>query len=475
MIVISIIPKSKDQILRLKENYPEYYLEYRLDLTDDWSFIDEETVDERVILTIRDRSEAGVGVIQKKLAPADQKARLYSDWIAKYGCLVDMEHSLLNRLTAPELVRLDRSHLIISIHCYNNNWEIIDIARRCLDIERSGCRYGKLALASDNWEKLLPLETLFKTTSSKILLALMGEDGVSKRSLYRHMGAEGTYVCLSGKGLADGQLTVDLAEKLGLLTLTGKELIGGIIGGEQIINSRGLEYFNNVFREKKLDAVYLPFIIPFIIKDVEDFQSWLEAGTRKNRIYGFSVTMPMKRKIAGKDGKRDQVVNLWDGNKEFFNTDLTAMEQILKENNLLGTGRQVLIIGSGASARTSLKALKGKAEIFITSRNFPEAIRLCGKKRAEYLVPENLKDKYFDLIINTTPLGMKNEDLLDFAAGIDFEIAIDLPYRKGMTPLGRYCRANGKKYISGEEFWQYQAVIQEHYFLASILQRNVNE
>ncbi len=468
MIVISIIPKSKEQILKLKARYPEYYLEYRLDLTDDWNFIDKDTVDERVIMTIRDRNEAGTGVIQKKLSTADQKVRLYSDWVHKYGCLVDIEHSLLNKLTAPELVRLDRSHLIISIHSFDNNWEIIDIARRCLDIERSGCRYGKLALASNSWEKLLKLETLFRTTSSKILLAFLGEDGISKRCLYRHLGAEGTFVCLNGKETATGQLTVDLAEMLGLVSLTGKELIGGIIGGQQVKRSRGIDYYNSLFRAKKLSAVYLPFIV----KDAENFQHWLEAGTRKSKVYGFSVTMPMKRKIASISGKQGMIVNLWDGKKEIFNTDLIAMEQILEKYKMLKKSSRILIIGSGASAQTTIQAIAGRAEIFISSRNFPEAIRLCSKIKAEYFIPENLKGKYFDLIINTTPLGMNDEDLLDFASGMDFKIAIDLPYRKGMTPLGRFCKETGKQYVSGMEFWQYQTEAQERYFMAAIDKRS---
>jgi shikimate 5-dehydrogenase len=106
--------------------------------------------------------------------------------------------------------------------------------------------------------------------------------------------------------------------------------------------------------------------------------------------------------------------------------------------------------------------------VIISSRNFPAAIELANEYKAKYLIPENLKGKYFDVLINTTPLGMNNEDLLDFAEGVDFETAIDLPYRAGDTPLGRHCKAAGKKYVSGEEFWTYQSKSQEKFFEAAI-------
>jgi shikimate 5-dehydrogenase/3-dehydroquinate dehydratase len=464
MVVLSLIPESKAELLAIRARYPDYYLEYRLDLASDWSFIDEDTVDERVILTLRDRSECSKDVLQKKKVTLPEKIKFYCQWINDYNCLVDIEHSLLHRISIPELLKLNSNNLILSIHIHDYEWKVADLARRCLDIERSKCRFTKLALASDSWIKLQGLETLIRTTGSQVLVAFMGDDGISKRCFYRHLGAEGTYVSLKDRATATGQMDIELAETLGLKDISGIDLIGGIIGGKQVVHSQGLLHYNQLFRKKLLNAVYLPLII----NDIMDFTTWLQSGNRMDYFYGFSITMPFKAEIAALAGKEGEIVNLWDGRKLTANTDLEAMDQLLWENIEQDKSKTVLIIGSGSSAKTVLQSTAGKADVIICSRNFPAAIELANEYKAQYLIPENLKGKYFDVLINTTPLGMNNEDLLDFAEGVDFDTAIDLPYRAGDTPLGRHCKAAGKKYVSGVEFWTHQSRSQEKFFEVAI-------
>jgi len=469
MLVLSLIPESKEQILAIRSKYPDYYLEYRLDLCNNWDFLDQDTVDERVILTLRDRSECSKDVLQKKKVSLSDKIKFYCEWIETYNCLVDLEQSLLYKLSAPELIKLNSNNLILSIHIHDCNWNVADMARRCLDIERSNCRYTKLALASDSWIKLQGLETLIRTTGSKVLVAFMGDDGLTKRCFYRHIGAEGTYVSLKGKPTAVGQLEIELAEILRLRDISGVHLIGGLIGGNQVVQSRGLKYYNDLFNRKSLIAAYFPLIV----NDLMDFTTWLNSGSRKASCYGFSITMPYKEELADLAGKEGEVVNLWDGKKETANTDLKAMKQILKEGNIMKSDSKILILGSGSSAKNALEAIQGKAEVYICSRNFPAALALAKEFEVEYIIPENLKGKFYNVLINTTPLGMDNEDLLDFAVGVDFDTAIDLPYRDGGTPLGRFCEEKGKSYIGGEVFWKRQSKTQEEFFISAIRSKEI--
>ena len=134
MLVLSLIPESKEQILAIRSKYPDYYLEYRLDLCNNWDFLDQDTVDERVILTLRDRSECSKDVLQKKKVSLSDKIKFYCEWIETYNCLVDLEQSLLYKLSAPELIKLNSNNLILSIHIHDCNWNVADMARRCLDI-----------------------------------------------------------------------------------------------------------------------------------------------------------------------------------------------------------------------------------------------------------------------------------------------------------------------------------------------------
>jgi shikimate 5-dehydrogenase/3-dehydroquinate dehydratase len=464
MIVLSIIPDSKEELLKLKAKYPDYFLEYRLDLAKDWGFMDNSTIDEKVILTLRDPLETNREVLPAKSFTLDEKIKFYHNWIANYNCLVDLEFSVLDRLTHVQLISLNPANLIISSHIHNPDWNITEIAQLCLNIERSGCRYGKLAITSDSWMKLVSLETLIKTTSSKILLAVMGNNGVTKRCLYRHLGAEGTYVCLKNKETAGGQLNIELAEKLDLKNLTGNEYIGGILGGAQVLNSIGLLHYNRLFRKKGYKAIYLPFIVD----NLPDFASWLNTGDRKQKVYGFSITMPLKKKIAKLAGKLNKIANYWDGATELHNTDLFAMKKLLNRNELLSGNKKILIIGNGATAETILIAIDGKAEVYISSRNFPQALDLARKYKAEYLILENLSGKFFSAVINATPLGMNNENLPDYIGKVYYEVAIDLPYKRGSTPWSKYCTSRNIKYCNGKDFWHDQAEIQENLFLEKL-------
>lgn len=462
MIIISIIPKSKGQLKELRKLYPEDHLEYRLDLSDNWDCVDEETVDERVILTIRDESESDCETRQRRSIEKQAKLEHYAKWIKQYGCLVDMELRTYLLLSAREQADLPSEQLILSWHGINKGFDKEEIRSVIKQAELLSCRYIKLAVESSSWHDLDSLTEIINTAKKPLLLAILGSDGLSKRCLYKHIGAEGTYV--KSDQTARGQMSVDKAKLLRLGELTGEEKIGGIAGGIQVINSKGLEYYNKIFSDQGMQAVYLPFVI----EDFEDFRSWLKVSGLREKFFGISVTMPWKEELSRIGSNRVGSGNLWDGGNEVFNTDIDAFKVIISD--ILGDkeSKKVLILGSGGTAISALEALNGKCETCLSARNFPVGIRLCRKYGSRYVIPENLRGRRFDLLINTTPLGMQGEDVLDFAVGMEFSAAIDLPYNHESTPLGIYCHREGKKYYSGAEFWRYQAEGQKQYFMKKL-------
>ncbi|MCF7920636.1 MAG: type I 3-dehydroquinate dehydratase [Candidatus Cloacimonetes bacterium] len=453
MVVISLVPESKEQILRLRERYADYFFEFRLDLADNWNWLDKETVDEQVILTLRDPSEAGDKVLQQHLPSLEEKIELYQRWQQEFGCLVDLELGNWNFCK-----QLNRKKLILSWH-KSGDWAREEVAKKLKAMQSSGCRFGKIALEISDWKGFGELNSVTASAKTDLLVAFQGNAGISQRCLYRFIGAKGIYACLPGRETADGQPDMKLVEKLDLVKLTGKEKLSGIIGGEQIIKSLGLEYYNKLYKDHNLPAVYLPFIV----EEAADFIKWVKLPAINEKITGFSVTMPWKEQLATLLGSTEGVINFWDGRELFLNTDLAAMEEILEELAINKTSK-ILVAGSGGSAITALKALrKFHCQVDISARNFPRAIDLAKEYKIRYIIPENTTRKHYTLFINATTLGMKSENILDMIGSRKFEAALDLPYNDQETPLEAFCRTKNRKYISGRYFWQKQS--QEKYFL----------
>ena len=459
MIVLSIVPDDKAELLSLKAQYSGYYFEYRLDLADNWLWLDGDTVDEQVILTLRDSAEAG-GIEQAHILDINEKLELLWDWQKEYGCMIDIE--LRNLDAIKEFGKLDKDKLLVSWHSFGE-YSKQELAANINAIENFSSSYGKIALNVENWEQFAEICEMVKSSQMEFLAAFMGKSGVSQRCLYRFAGAIGTYAGFKGSETADGQPDIELVEDIGLKGLTGKENISGIIGSEQVLRSLGISYYNKKFQEHGVDAIYLPFVI----EELSDFVRWVKKTKVNKIVSGFSVTMPFKEELTKLVNKKNRVVNFWNGKEFMMNTDMSAMREILEQ---LGINSKsiVLVAGSGGSARTALNALaKYKCQIEISARNFPEAIALAKDFGSKYVIPENTNKKDYDLLINATALGMKGENLLDMIKSRKFKAAIDLPYNNADTPLAKYCHKKERKYVSGRDFWQLQAREQEEIFMNS--------
>lgn len=451
MLIISTIPGKKINVR------PEYYREYRLDLCQETDF-ERLEINERTILTIRDPQEADIE--QKLKIGADEKLTLYTEWQERYNCYVDIE---LRNWAERAKHQLDRSKTIISWHNFEE-WTEAEIRDVLFSMHETGCSYAKLAVKIDSWEQLNILDRQISGADMPVLLAIMGRYGASQRLLFRHLGAAGTYLAYENP-TAKGQFTYELAEKIGILDIDQDYLLCGLIGGDQVYDSIGMSFYNELFKKNGYKIKYLPFYT----EDVMDFKNWLKGSSLKEKILGFSVTMPHKQSIR----ERGDIVNLWDAEEGFFNTDIDAVRSIISEIGLTFQSR-ILIAGSGGSSRAVLEAIKDvDCEKFISARNFPTGIRLAKSYGISYIIPENVKLKTFDLVINATPLGMNSESFLETFPLETFTTAIDLPYSDEETPLNEYCRKSDIKYYSGMDFWKRQSQKQQDYFIQWYLLKEV--
>tara|TARA_A100001011_G_scaffold133095_1_gene140239 strand:+ start:41906 stop:42733 length:828 start_codon:yes stop_codon:yes gene_type:complete len=149
-----------------------------------------------------------------------------------------------------------------------------------------------------------------------------------------------------------------------------------------------------------------------------------------------------------------------------YNTDSHGFEMLLKNNSISINSNRCIVLGAGGSARTVIKTLidRGAESITIKNKSIENALKI--KLYAEKLGGKNIEiytksDSRFDIAINTTPLGMyqDEQDRSFFDIPVDKNsILIDLIYVSSHTLfLNRY-KNKVKKSVNGLEMLIFQAI-----------------
>ena len=242
---------------------------------------------------------------------------------------------------------------------------------------------------------------------------------------------------------------------------------------------------NTLFSEYKQNSVYLVFE-----KEHPDkFSLFKEKGLIK--IYGLSVTIPHKEWAytisdeCDETGKVMEAANTLVFNQDensilSFNTDgMGAVRAILEaKKNFLDLTKDVLIVGSGGSARGISYALLKSGfsnKITIAARNEEKAKLIVNTLNSvrplssEYSTIGNaIKDsKRYYLIINTTPVGMKGKTDSTIFPDEFFnknQLIFDIVYNPSKTPMVLSGIKSGAKVIPGYEMLLYQAMEQFRLF-----------
>ena len=190
---------------------------------------------------------------------------------------------------------------------------------------------------------------------------------------------------------------------------------------------------------------------------------------------GINITIPYKEtslqfihevdtnaKILGNINCIKRTDNILKG----YNTDSHGFEMLLKNNSISINSNRCIVLGAGGSARTVIKTLidRGAESITIKNKSIENALKI--KLYAEKLGGKNIEiytksDSRFDIAINTTPLGMyqDEQDRSFFDIPVDKNsILIDLIYVSSHTLfLNRY-KNKVKKSVNGLEMLIFQAI-----------------
>jgi 3-dehydroquinate dehydratase/shikimate dehydrogenase len=291
----------------------------------------------------------------------------------------------------------------------------------------------------------------------------MGEVGLPARLLALREGSALAYAPVSA-ATAPGQVSLQEMKHLYRAhALNRQTRVFGVIG-DPIAHSLSPLLHNTAFVARRINAVYLPFLV----KNLRDFlKAVSDFGLR-----GFSVTLPHKQSIlrhlqdcdalSAEIGAVNTVVVRRDGSLYGCNTDYVGVLHALEKKLRLAKGR-VLILGAGGSARAAAFALtRAGAAVSICARRDPAASELARAAGAEVVPRRALKTESFDAIVNATPVGMHPDTAISplEPGELHCRIVMDLIYRPERTQLLKVAAQKRIATVSGVEMFLAQGIAQ---------------
>jgi len=206
----------------------------------------------------------------------------------------------------------------------------------------------------------------------------------------------------------------------------------------------------------------------------------------KNNICGLNITVPYKEKILDfvkldsesfylrQIGAVNTIVkkdNIWKG----FNTDIPGFQRHLKEQ-IDPAHKKVAILGAGGAARavSYVLANSGTKEIAIFDIDKTKSAKICGIIKGLYpnfgispvdtIEALNLGDK--DLLVNATPIGLKESDPCLVTKDMMHEglFVYDLIYNPRETKLLALAKKCGAKTSNGLGMLLYQGALSFEHF-----------
>jgi 3-dehydroquinate dehydratase/shikimate dehydrogenase len=291
----------------------------------------------------------------------------------------------------------------------------------------------------------------------------MGEVGLPARLLALREGSALAYAPVAA-ATAPGQVSLQEMKHLYRAhALNHKTQVFGVIG-DPVAHSLSPLLHNTAFIARKINAVYLPFLVNNLrdfLKAVPDF------GVR-----GFSVTIPHKQSImrhlrdcdrlSAEIGAVNTVVVRRNGSLYGCNTDYVGVLRALEKKLTLSKSR-VLILGAGGSARAAAFALsRAGAAVYICARREAAARELARAVGGQVIPRRTLRTESFDAILNATPVGMYPHDAISPLAGgeLHCRIVMDLIYRPEKTQLLKMAARKRIATVSGVEMFLAQGFAQ---------------
>lgn len=453
----------------------EDFLELRLDLLDNpesgvrvFRRIARRYPDVVLLATCRRISNGGTfrGSVEREI-------EILEDAVRAGAGIVDIEIETAEQ--APSMLKSfdKRARLLISYHNFERTPALAHVIRR---LQKTPADLYKFAvLARKPTDALRTLKLPAGHLDCRIVALAMGEVGVATRILGPSRGAAfvfGSYSprprsrgeMLASEPTAPGQISADSLRNLYMAHRRNPATrIFGVVA-DPVGHSMSPVLHNRAFKARRINAVYLPFLVK--PNQFSDFRKVVE----ELPIEGLSVTIPHKQRVmrylAWVDplARRIGAVNtVFRKKKKLCGTNTDALGVVTPlEKKMRLTKASALIVGNGGAARGAIFALRDKGvRVTLTGRNPSRVRRLARDCGVESIDRKRLHDQYFDILIQSTPLGMFPDiNGCFFEDRIPADLVFDMVYNPIETRLLKMARGAGKGTISGLEMFLEQAAAQ---------------
>ena len=236
-----------------------------------------------------------------------------------------------------------------------------------------------------------------------------------------------------------------------------------LVIGNPIGHSLSPKLHNYWIKENNLDAIYEKKQINEI--DIKDIIN----KVKNNEINGVNVTLPFKKSVIsfldelGDFAKKTYSVNtIYKNNNKIVgeNTDVVGFKNAIEHSKYTVKGKKIFILGAGGVTSSIIHALNqmGASTIMLSNRTKEKAESL--KKIYPNLELVNWGNiKNFDMIINTTSLGLKKNDKIDINHDEigNGKFFYDLIYNPKKTNFLLEAQKRGNKIENGKMMFIYQA------------------
>lgn len=246
------------------------------------------------------------------------------------------------------------------------------------------------------------------------------------------------------------------------MEITGKSKIMFVLA-DPVDHVRASVVLNGYFAEAGEDIATAPLHVR-----PENLATVIAAIRHMGNVVGFGVTIPHKVAIislldevapnARAIGAVNFVKRTQDGQLIGANLDAPGFIAGLLDQNIRLSDMRVLQLGAGGAGRATALALAqaGVAELWIANRDENKARALA--KSIHALCPQSrviagsAPAETFDLVVNTTPLGMKLDDVLPVdISRIDAATTVyDIIVNPRVTPLMQLAKQRGARTIGGK-------------------------
>src|SRR4030066_1241503 len=250
------------------------------------------------------------------------------------------------------------------------------------------------------------------------------------------------------------------------MDVSGKTKITGLFG-YPVEHTLSPAMHNAAFDSLGLDICYVPFRV-----SPEDLPNAVRA-VRALNLVGVNVTVPHKEKViplldnvneeASFIGAVNTIVNN-EGILTGYNTDGRGFISSLTEKGVLIDDKEILVIGAGGASRAISYYLSEKAsKLFLYDVDKPKAKTLVGdlnKIRGNVYLMDKLENPGKPhIIINATPLGLRQEDPLPLNPDLitPDTVVCDLIYKK--TKLLQEAEKKGAITLDGLGMLLWQGVL----------------